>query len=988
MTSPTPNHPQAPARPARPYAALFGLLALACCLDSALLGPYAVVRFHDIFDVEFLHYLTQGRLFLEHGLFSWYPEYCGGLPSFAAHHAPWYPMSLAAPFLPLWLIYLLFRLGLGLAAGLGAFRFLRELLGVDRDIALTLGAAFALTALLLIPHFVFAFAFPLVFMILADFGDPGLPWRGRIARLAGLAGLCLVSYPVLALPHYPLLHLGLFAAYQWKSPRRARHFWTMILFWLAYGLMQLPIVAALFQYIPFTQRLYDATPPDFWPALKIMAARFAKIMIQDEPLFPLAVCGLAFIGRSARVRPLLVLSVLAGLMHAFFVSPFKALLAATILSKMDLGNITQVLPLLYALAGGAALHEARREAQRGSGNGRSNPSLLWAGLGLAAMAPFLSAHHLITALGLTLAGLAVAARCPADSNQPEPRGIHTTSGAEGSDASHGPGMAGTGAGPLGRLQASLAARLGPGLARRAPALSAFGLALAGMLILQQNLVGHSHVPYARGFTPRPALEALAREAATAPFRVACLDLHPTVAQASGLEVVEQKSVLFNKYFKRLIKEAVRPQFADPKAEARFDKEWYHLFLGLPDVHENLFLTFHPGKPRRASDLNLGLLGLLNVRYLLSSKPVEGMAAYGELVATDPGAAPPALLAGNEAARRFYGLPIWIYRLKDGVDRVRLASRAKVLGDEADLPRAMAGERGAELGRTVFFAAGDIPGNRPAHRPGDKAGSPAPGQTGSQTGGQPADQSGGQTGDRAGNQARGAGGFVPAEQDLSDAAAPPVTITEYGPDRIAARGEAPAGGYLVLAENFDPKWSARLNGAPATLVRADGAFMALKVPAGPFTAEFAFADPLVRWLHVPALAGLALLLALPWITRSRTAEPAPFGPKGPSDPARDASDTEKGAPVEGGDSAARPAAAASPAPSTRDRAEAKAEAAPWRPVLAAGLTASLLWAGLFFLFVMRRHADTPVPTGYGLLTIPFIGLAIAVWVGWMWRMKDE
>ena len=846
--------------------AAFLLLTLICCLDQVLLGPYAVVRFHDIFDVEFVHYLNQGRLFLEHGLFFWYPEYCGGLPSFAGHHAPYYPMTLMATVAPLWLIYLLFRLGLGLAAGLGLTRFLREYLGVDRDIALFSGASFALTALLLIPHFVFALAFPLVFMILRDFCDPSRSGRSKALGLAGLLALCWVSYPVLALPHYPLLHLALFLAYGLKSPGRVRHFWVMILFWAGYGLMQAPLIAGLFEYIPFTQRIYDLTPPDFWPSLKILAGRFAKILIQDEPLFPMAVCALPLLSLSRRCRPLVVLALLVGLMHAFFVSPFKTLVAATILGKMDLGNITQTLPLLYALIAGVVLDENRR---LGLG-----PRLVWAGLGVLVMSPFLSAHHVLMAAFFTLAACAQAT--------------------------------------LGPNQAPAASAAMARFTRLAPALSAFGLAMAGMMILHQNLVGHSHVHYAKGFAAHPALAALARESAASPFRVACLDLHPTVPQSNGLEVVEQKSVLFNKYFKRLFKEAVRPQLTgpgvDPAAESRFDREWYHLFLGLPNVHDNLFLTFHPGKARTAQDLNLNLLAMLNVRYLISSKPVAGLEGIGELVATDPGLRSLAGLIQTPAVEKFYSLPLWIYRLRASLDRVSLAPRAKVLRHRDDVPGAVAGQTARDIGRTVFFAAEDLPP-----------------------------------------------GFVPAEQDVSDGPVPAVDLVSLAPDRLLARGTSPAGGFLVVANNFDPKWTARVNGQATPLVRANHAFQALRLAPGPFEAELVYRDPLVAWLHLPALAGLALLLGLAGFAALRADNTA-----APLDP---------------------PPFAASDHPWPDQTPTA------WPVFLAAGAVAAVLWAGLFFLFVLRKYADDPTPTGYALLTIPFIGLGLALWAGGLWRSSQ-
>lgn len=881
----------APLSPARGLV-LFGLLALACCLDQALLGPFAVVRFHDIFDVEFIHYLNQGKLFLEHGLFSWYPQFCGGLPSFAGHHAPWYPMSLLAPVLPLWLISLLFRLLLCAVAGWGTVRLLRDFLGVAQDIALAVAACFAVTSLLIIPHFVFASAFPLFFMAFRGVLDPALARGARLARAAGILGLGLLSYPVLALPHYPLLHLGMVLAYCRRDPDFKRQFWGMVLFWGGYALLFAPLIAGLFAYIPYTQRIYDTSFPGFWPALKTLLARAGKIFIQDEPLFPLAAAALTALAACRRCRPLALFCLLAGLTHGFFVSPFKALLVRTLLVKMDLGNITQTLPLLYALLAATGLDHLRRSAPRTPARPQLR-NLLPVLVPLGLMGLFLSAHHVLMAAFFTLAVLALTWR---------------------------PGVPGP--------------ALPPAMARQAPFLAALSLAMAFMLVSQQNMVGHSHVPYAKGFESHPALAALARESRAEPFRVACVDLHPTVPQSNGLEVVEQKSVLFNKYYKQVMKQAALPQLARPQDEKRFDTEWYHLFLGLPNVHDNMFLAFHPGRERRAGDFNLAVLGLMNVRYLVSSKPLEGLDGLAELQATDPGAAPPALLRDWPPARDFYGLPLWIYRLKHSLGRAWVAGRARVLAGREEVPAALAAQSPAEIGRTVFLAAGDLP---------------------------PALAAGGNP-------------FVPTEQDIPQDAAPAVRTVVNSPDRLVFAGRAPGPGYLVVSSNYDPKWAARVNGRPVPVVRADHAFQAVRLEAaGEFEAVFEYRDPVLAWLHLGTLAGVGIILGLAFLPgRAGPARPvasgAVRGTAGKPD--------SEGRPEEPGDISGN--AGGEPGLSGRDGGRGL-----FRPLAAAGLTAALTWGVLFRFFVMRRYSGDPTPTGYALLTLPVMGFLLALWTRGLW-----
>jgi hypothetical protein len=67
-------------------------------------------------------------------------------------------------------------------------------------------------------------------------------------------------------------------------------------------------------------------------------------------------------------------------------------------------------------------------------------------------------------------------------------------------------------------------------------------------------------------------------------------------------------------------------------------------------------------------------------------------------------------------------------------------------------------------------------------------------------------------------------------------------------RIEARMSAP--GYVVLLDAFSPGWRATVNGRPAAIVRANGAFRAVVVPEGTHTIEMIYRPPVL-------LAGLAL-----------------------------------------------------------------------------------------------------------------------------------
>jgi hypothetical protein len=80
------------------------------------------------------------------------------------------------------------------------------------------------------------------------------------------------------------------------------------------------------------------------------------------------------------------------------------------------------------------------------------------------------------------------------------------------------------------------------------------------------------------------------------------------------------------------------------------------------------------------------------------------------------------------------------------------------------------------------------------------------------------------------------------------------------DRVRVRVRDSRGGFLVLHEQWARGWSARVNGSPAPLVRADHYARAVPIPAGDVEVEFAYSPPALRWgvaLSILALLGVVV-----------------------------------------------------------------------------------------------------------------------------------
>jgi hypothetical protein len=98
----------------------------------------------------------------------------------------------------------------------------------------------------------------------------------------------------------------------------------------------------------------------------------------------------------------------------------------------------------------------------------------------------------------------------------------------------------------------------------------------------------------------------------------------------------------------------------------------------------------------------------------------------------------------------------------------------------------------------------------------------------------------------------------------DGGAAEVTWVEDGLDEMVVSVRARGTGYLVLADALQVGWRATVDGEPATVVRADHAFVAVAVGPGTHTVRFYYPWPFAgpgAWITAATLLiGLAVLLA--------------------------------------------------------------------------------------------------------------------------------
>jgi hypothetical protein len=97
----------------------------------------------------------------------------------------------------------------------------------------------------------------------------------------------------------------------------------------------------------------------------------------------------------------------------------------------------------------------------------------------------------------------------------------------------------------------------------------------------------------------------------------------------------------------------------------------------------------------------------------------------------------------------------------------------------------------------------------------------------------------------------------------------VRITDRRPDRVELQAQLDAPGYVVLVDAYDPGWRATVDGRPTRTLRANVAFRAVEVPAGPHHIRFVYRPTSVAVGVATSAAALVLGLGYA-LSRLRTA----------------------------------------------------------------------------------------------------------------------
>ena len=84
------------------------------------------------------------------------------------------------------------------------------------------------------------------------------------------------------------------------------------------------------------------------------------------------------------------------------------------------------------------------------------------------------------------------------------------------------------------------------------------------------------------------------------------------------------------------------------------------------------------------------------------------------------------------------------------------------------------------------------------------------------------------------------------------------VSRWRPERRTILVKSPAGGPLILKEQFFPGWKATVDGNPVPLHLDDEAFQSIEVPAGEHRAEFLYRPASVIWGGAISIVSAALI----------------------------------------------------------------------------------------------------------------------------------
>ncbi|MBI5140160.1 MAG: hypothetical protein HZA94_01820 [Candidatus Vogelbacteria bacterium] len=311
------------------------------------------------------------------------------------------------------------------------------------------------------------------------------------------------------------------------------------------------------------------------------------------------------------------------------------------------------------------------------------------------------------------------------------------------------------------------------------------------------------IPYKKYFANHQDLRKILKTDNLSPFRAGAVNLPSALIQQYEIETADADGPLFYKSYKEYFKLIIASQLKTKKHHEVFD-QWHNLALINGD---------------RKIDFNLPLLLAMNVKYLISPSQEAGLAKISSnFIYIKPDQAEPFGFYSNflpdiKAVKRLYPPTLYVYKLSNAFERGYLVKKAVILPSADKVLQTLSVQSLRDLKDSAFFSTNDVDG---------------------------AD-------------------LLIGGQNLGLGDKNKLELLYYSPDKIIFKARLKTPAVLVLTNNYDPKWTASVNGQKTRIYRANHAFQSvfLKKP-GQYSIIFEYKDPVLWGLHGFIPLGLILI----------------------------------------------------------------------------------------------------------------------------------
>jgi len=793
---------------------VFAILILLACIfyaDKVALGPYATVRMHDLFDTEFARFKIMGNMLMEHGFFAWYPNIAGGMPAYAYQFPPYYILCLTSILIPSWLIHSIMIFFLMVVAGYGMYWFLKDFLKVAPGLSFAGGLIFSLSSQIQ-PNTTmlsaYKFAFPAFFMCSVVIQLHAKSFKVRLISFLFILFIIVTSYPVSTLPYFCVLQLLIiyFMNFKYRNLTNQMVIRT-VLVWTGYIILCIPVLYALYEYIPFVQRTYVA-PVDFLyffcKSTKNCINYFGAWATQST-LFLVIVGSFPLLFHSYKLRRALFVILIPLFLSSIFTEPPLPIMAGSIFEKMDLGHFYWTLPFSLTVFAILAIQEFQTK----------KVPFKWYCLSLSLafvlLIPF-HGNYLIFKLLFLLPQFFFSI-----SPLWDPKNIGSIPIVNHSYVMFWLNITIF----LLLISIGLLRNVFLNISTVSSSTKKTLLTITALLLCSLAIIQCKHyrnklefAPYRLYFNSHPELDAIKdQEGNSNPYRVGILYTYPALIQDYGMEGVGCRTPISPRYFKEYFKEIIRPQLKAKIMNDIFGSYWYEMNL-IHRWHEPTNVM----KKEARFLINIHLLRLINAKYLVSPFYDNSLANMSEKVIISEndnhiGTGLFSKLVRNlDDVKPKYYSTFYIYKLKNVLERGYLVRKAVVVPSDKDVLKKISELSFNELKNMVIFSARDtgLPKKIPQY-------------------------------------------------DKPSNSKDNVKVNYYSPDKIIIDGFVTSPSILVISNSYHPKWTATVNGEKQKIYRANNAFQAIFISTtGKINVILEYKDPLLWKAHYAIPFGLILI----------------------------------------------------------------------------------------------------------------------------------